>query len=248
MKTRKTTQILGLVLYLLGAALAFTMLALSVWGDIEASTFSAALSAEEPLRSLNCPVLITRDETGIISATIDNPTDREVSPNVRARITMGFVTLYNEENTTVPIPPYSSQRVAWEVTAENAAFGQLILARIYQFQNFAVPSRQAGCGIVVLPFTGPPGQQIFYGSLVLSAVIMTAGLGLYRGRLLEGSPRNSAQNNRLRRIIRAFIFLGAYLLGATLLSIIGDTLLSIGLMVFAVVSVIVVFSFATISN
>ena len=88
MNDKKILRTFGLVLYMLGAIIGFLLLTMSVWGDVEASTFSAALSSDEPLDTLNCPVFIAKDEVGVISAVIENGTDRDASPMVRSRVGM----------------------------------------------------------------------------------------------------------------------------------------------------------------
>lgn len=248
MNDKKILRTFGLVLYMLGAIIGFLLLTMSVWGDVEASTFSAALSSDEPLDTLNCPVFIAKDEVGVISAVIENGTDRDASPMVRSRITSGFVTLVDEQNQTVDIPAGESREVSWNVSLDNAAYGRLILARFYQFSNFSVPSRQGFCGIVVLPFSGLTGQQVFVGGFVLSMLLVAAGISLFTPKNILRVDSLNAQHKRLRSVIQAFIFLGTYFLVATLLSLIGDLLLGVTLMLLAIVSTIAVFTFAISSN
>ena len=247
-KEKKSLRTFGLVLYMLGALVGFLLLTMSVWGDVEASTFGAALKSDESLNTLSCPVFIAKDEVGVISAVIENGTDRDASPMVRSRITSGFVTLVDEQNLTVDIPAGGAQEITWNVSMDNAAYGRLILARFYQFSNFSIPSRQGFCGIVVLPFTGVTGQQVFVGGFVLSMLLVAAGISLFTPKNILRVDNMNAQNKRLRSIIRSFIFLGTYFLVATLLSLTGDLLLGVALMLLAVVSAISVFAFALSSN
>ncbi|MEJ2758800.1 MAG: hypothetical protein P8046_10005 [Anaerolineales bacterium] len=244
MTKHKFTRFIGLVLYFIGAILGFFILTMSVWGDIEANTFDRAVLTQEKLNSLNCPVFITSGETGVISATIDNPSDRDGNPNVRTRITQGFVTLYSEYREFVPVPAHSSTRLEWNVTEENAAFNRLILARVYQFKNFEIPARSNSCGIVLLPISGITGVQVFYGGLAVSAVLMFVGLWLYRPTTEDLRERASIAFIRKERVFRAFIYMGALFIVAAMLSLIGDWLLSVSLMLLAVISVIAVLSFA----
>ena len=248
MKKNKNTRFIGLILYFIGASLGFFILSMSVWGDIEANTFDAALRGEEPLRSLSCPVFITKGETGSISAVFKNSSDREANPNVRMRITQGFVTLYTEYLDPVVIPAHGATQMEWKVTEDNAAFHRLILARVYQFANFGVPSRSYSCGIVLLPISGITGGQVFYGGLAVSVVVLFIGLSLYRPTTEDLRERASMTFVRKQRVYRAFVYMGAYFIGAALLTLVGDWLLSIVLMVMAVVSAIGVLSFAASSQ
>jgi hypothetical protein len=245
---KQLTRTIGLFLYLTGVLLGFVLLALSVWGDIEASTFGVRIRSDERLSTLKCPVFITKDEVGMISAVIENPTDRDVTPLVRSTITFGFVTLVDEIDQKIEIPAGGSKEVAWKVSEANAAYRRLILTHIYQLSNYSVPSRQGSCGIVVLPFVGPTGQQVFNASFVISMVLVAVGIALYSPKNILRIDSMNGQKKRSRTVVRSYLFLGAYLLIATLLSLVGIWLLSIFLMLFAIVSVIAVFSYAVSSN
>jgi hypothetical protein len=241
---KKPTRTLGLILYLAGAVLGLVLLALLVWGDIEASTFGSAQSSDEKFKILNCPVFITKDEVGEISLVIDNPTDRDVTPLLRSTITFKFVTLVDEQEQRLSIPAGGSQTVTWQVTRENAAYGSVILARFYQLSNYSLPSREEFCGIVVLPFSGLTGQQAFIASFFLSLILVAVGIALYAPKGILRFDSQNLETKRLRTTIRAYIFLGAYFLVAVLLTLVVNPLIQILLMVFAVVSAVAVFSFA----
>lgn len=233
---------------MIGAVIGFALLALSIWGDIEAGSFGVSIRSDERLTSMNCPVFITRDEIGTISAEIENTTDRDVNPLVRSTITFGYVTLVDEQDRRVEIPAGESEELVWEVSSSNAAYDSLILAHIYQLSNYSLPSRQESCGIVVLPFSTFTGQQVFIGSFLISLVLMAVGIAWYSPKgILRGDSKNG-QKKHLRSTIRSLIFLGAYFLIATLISLVNIWLLSVLLMLFAVVSTIVVFTFALSSN
>lgn len=244
MKTNATTRFLGLILFFIGAIIGFFILTMSVWGDIEANTFDKAVISEEKLNTLNCPVFITEGELGTITASFENGTDKDHSPTVRTRITQGFVTLYTEYRETVDVPAHGATKLDWKVSEENAAFNRLVLVRVYQYQNFGIPSRSNSCGIVLLPITGITGVQAFYGGLALSAVLVFAGLWLYRPVSDDQRERASSTFLRKQQVYRAFLYLGSFFIVAALLSLFGDWLLGILLLLLAFVSVIVVLSFA----
>jgi hypothetical protein len=122
------------------------------------------------------------------------------------------------------------------------------MARVYQFANLSLPSRAASCGIVVLPFSGPNGQQVFFGSLALSLVIMAAGLVLHRKNYPEQIAQSTAENIRRNKVLRAFIFLAVYLVAAALITLTTDALVNVGLVTLAVISALGVFSFAALSK
>lgn len=240
-KPNSALRFIGVILYITGILAGSALVALSAWGDIEASTFDAALQTDETLRSLECPVFIGKEENSVIAAEIDNTTERDVSPVVRARITQGYVTLVREHRGKVEIPQGESARIEWDITAEDAAYRQLILARVYQFSNYSLPSRQSTCGVVVVPIPGLTGQQ-FYILLFVSALVLSAvGLFLW-------IPNRGKNEDLGGRKLRAYIYLAAYLLVASLLNLWGNWLLSVGLVVLAFLSLIAVASFALLEN
>ena len=240
-KPNSALRFVGVILYITGILAGSALVALSAWGDIEASTFDAALQTDETLRGLECPVFIGKEENGVIAAEIVNTTERDVSPVVRARITQGYVTLVREHRGNVDIPQGESARIEWDISAEDAAYRQLILARVYQFSNYSLPSRQSTCGVVVVPLPGLTGQQ-FYILLFVSSLVFSA-IGL-----LFWIPNRREEADPGGRKLRAYIYLATYLLAASLLNLLGNWLVSVGLVVLAFLSLIAVTSFALIEN
>lgn len=248
MMINKHLRTFGLILYILGTLLAFALMALSVWGDLEASTFDAAVIREETLTTLNCPVLMTQNETGIISAVIKNESDRDATPNVQARITEGYVSYYSEDRRQISVPAHSETRVEWEIFPENAAYNSLVLVSIYQFQNLSLPSRQSSCGVVLLPFSGPTGVQLFWGGMIVGVIAIAAGLYFYHPKREYQGERISTKFLTRQKLYRAYVFLSSYILIATLLTLLGNWMASTLLMLFAVISIIATLSYAAISR
>jgi len=239
----KSKQTAGYILYALGALIAFLLLTLSVWGDVEASSFEGLIHADRRLGTLRCPVLITEGETGLISARIVNTTDRDVAPNVQARWTQGYASIIQELRQKIEIPVGEARTFEFEISQDDAAYRRLILARVYQFSSFSLPSRSSSCGVVLLPLSGPTGQQIFIASFILSVILMAIGLLLLRPADRLAHQRQDASGKRIRTSFGSLVYLGAYFLAGTLLSLIGNWLLSIGLILLAAVSIIGVVSY-----
>lgn len=240
-KKNSALRIIGILIYLVGIAGGAALTGLSAWGDIEANTFDAAIKAEEPLKTLNCPVFIGKDETGHITAEIENTAGREVQPLIRARITQGFATLMREEKDREVIPEGESRTVEWAITADDAAYHQIIMASIYQFSNYSLPSRRGSCGVVVVPVAGLTGQQFYILLYAVTAVFSAAGLALY-------APNRIDESILAKRKLRAYIYLSVLLLILPLLNLIGDSLLSVLLIAFGFISLFVVLSFGIIGQ
>lgn len=164
--------------YSLGALLGLVFFTLAVWGDFEAGLYDAVIQGDQRLETLECPKFIAPWETGTITASVSNPLGLDIDPRVRVHITAGFVTLMSEDMVTVNMAPGESKTLHWQVTADDAAFGGLlILTRVYVFRNHGLPSRDAFCGILVLDILGLSGQQIYDLSFAISIFLMLIGAG-----------------------------------------------------------------------
>jgi hypothetical protein len=180
----KARRTLGIILYSLGILMTLALGAIAVWGDLEASLFDVSIRSERSLRSLNCPVLITSREKGEISASFENTSQRPVNRAIRAHISQGFVTLFREENLQLPLQPGERQRWTWYVTADDAAYGSLILARISTLRQAPMPSESSTCGILVLNIPWVSGSVIVASWLILGLAAMAGGTWLW----LKASP------------------------------------------------------------
>jgi hypothetical protein len=246
--TPVSTRVLGTILYFAGALIGLALLVFSVWGDIEASTFGVAQQSDERLASLRCPVFIAKDEVGVITASINNPTDRELNPIMRSRITEGYVTFSREADQKVTLAPGETAVLEWEFTSEDAAYERLVLARFFQLRHFTLPSRMGTCGILILPISGITGQSVWIASFAASLILTAISLRLLTPGDRTEYNRANEGGRRARTKIKSLVFLNSYILIATLVSLVGNWLLSGGLIIFAAVAVIGVLSYVLISN
>jgi hypothetical protein len=196
-----------------------------IWGDLEGSLFDTSLRGDARLTSLNCPVMVTSTEEGTVSATFENSLDRATVFTVRAHISHGRLTLMREVNSQIPLAPGEKRTLEWPVTAEDAAFGQLILFRVRVGPKYPIPSRDASCGILVVDLPRFTGRQLFTFALAASFLSMAAGMGLwvFANRPLRGLGQDVA---------RAMTALIASILIGMILGILGQWL--IGGLVFAI--------------
>jgi hypothetical protein len=170
-------RIFSAFLYLTGLVLGVSFLSLFVWANIEASLFDPALSGDEALRTLQCPMIITEEEVANIRVTVNNPLDREIERIVRLHISEGMVTLKRQENQRVALTPGETMILEWEAYPEDAAFDRLILVRGYVFRTAPLPARSGSCGILVVNVPYLSGNQISLLAAVGSFFSM--GLGSY---------------------------------------------------------------------
>lgn len=178
MKTSKTaSSILALVLFSSGLLAGLLWWGSSAWADLEASLFDASITADVTLNDLRCPQFITPEEIGTISIRLQNPTDRILRQTARIHVSYGFVTLMREESVIIEMQPRETRQLEWFVSAEDAAWGRLVLARLYLFRSFPLPSRTATCGIVLVNLPWLDGNHI---TLLLATLTLAGTLGGWR--------------------------------------------------------------------
>lgn len=168
-------QLLGLLLFSAGLILGMALFGMIIWADFEAVLFDPGLQQDTTLNSLRCPVMITKAETGTVTASLTNPLDRSTERYIRVHVTDGFVTLMRQINQRLPLDPGETQQLAWSVTADDAAFERLILVKVIVRGRYPLPSRQGTCGIVVVDAPYLTGHQIF--GISLAASLLSIGMG-----------------------------------------------------------------------
>jgi hypothetical protein len=170
----------GAILYAIGVLLGMTLIAVTIWTDLEASFFDSTLASrgDEPLKTLRCPVLMTTSETGRIKATFKNPADKPIELRLQAHVTDGFVTLMREVNTSLPLEPGEKGTAEFLLSADDRAYRRLILARVLQFRYYPLPARQAACGVLVLDVPFLTGNQLFALAVAVTALCLAGGIAL----------------------------------------------------------------------
>lgn len=212
----------GILLFALGALIASILLAVSVWGDLEASNFNPPYIDALPLKSLSCPVIMTRDEVSEISAKAANSLDHSIKPTFRTQISEGNNVFYREMYETITLKPGETQKLSWTVSSQDAVYGRLIFARVVLMNTYPLQDKQASCGVFITRFPYFTGTQIFIGCLVLSGLMMIVGGLLW---LRSHQSKNDISRNTYRAILLISITLitgmisslmGGWLIGGVL--------------------------------
>ena len=167
----------------------------AVYADFESTLFDATTVADSAVRPIQCPVLLSTSEPGIVSAIVRNTKDTADEIVVRAHITRGHLILMREVEDRIELAPNESKKVDWQVTAQDAAFGHLILVKIIVLDNAENRSHKGSCGIIVVNLPEPiRGWHLFLFILTISAFGIIGGIGLwwkhgrsYSGRGLEAT-------------------------------------------------------------
>ena len=229
MNSKKTLKIAGGLFLTIGIILGFVLSSLMIWGDLEASLFTSGLRADESLSTLKCPIIITSEETGTISATLNNPTEKTLERYLIANVSEGYASLVREIRTNLPIPPEEKQKVEWKIYPEDAAFDErVILFRVYINPRHPHPSMGGNCGVVRVNLQGITGNQLV-GS---TALISFASIGLGAG-LIEYSIRPT--KNRARNTVNSAYALAGLVFGGGILGYLGMWVPAIGLLAASVI-------------
>lgn len=176
---RNSARIAAALIFSAGVLLGLVFLGLSVWSDLEATLFETWLRADSPLSTLSCPVMITRDEVGVVSLRVENTLERDITVLVRTHISDGFITLIRAIDVRPTIPAGEAETLSWEIEADNAVWGLFVLNRVYVAAAYPQPSRGAMCGVLVAPISGLTGNQLATIIVALSFIAMIVGLFLW---------------------------------------------------------------------
>lgn len=211
---KSLAQALGILLFSVGFLIGMALFGAIIWADFEAALFNPGIQQDASLRSLRCPAVITTSETGTVTASLRNPLDRPTERYVRAHITDGYVTLLREVNKLVSLEPGERQQLQWTVTANDAAFGRLVLVKVVLRARYPLPSRQGTCGILVVDVPYLTGDQVFGLSFAASLLSMAAGFALwYRA--------SQPLHEQRRQLARAMVMLAGSGLVGTAIGLLG---------------------------
>ncbi|MCA9973575.1 MAG: hypothetical protein KC425_25355 [Anaerolineales bacterium] len=193
-------HVLGLVLFIVGLLLGQAVAVATFWPDLEANLFDQSLAVEEKLDTLRCPVLLTRGETGEISAEFSNALDRPISFFIRARISEGDIVAMRESQELLELEVGETAVRRWDVAPGDAVYGSLVMARVTRLRRAPLPAGDQSCGILVLPFRGISGQVVLVVAILLSLGGMVAGALLW-----AQGKRPLRARNRSQAITMSFI-------------------------------------------
>ncbi|MCD6284408.1 MAG: hypothetical protein J7M39_00670 [Anaerolineae bacterium] len=214
MRRSRLVRALSVVMLAVGLLAGTTLIAVTVWGDLEATLFSPGIQYDAKLRGLRCPVLITPKQTETIRARIKNTIDRSTNLFIRARTSEGYITLIREEQRELPLDPGEAQWVEWTISADDAAFGRLVLFKVTVTGGYPLPARQGTCGIVRINTTLLTGEQLHALGLIVSLVCCIGAAVLQ----IRSDPQKLGPGVQLTR---AMIWLAASILVGIVVSFLG---------------------------
>jgi len=146
---------------ILGSLLGFILILGMVWADFEGSLFLPSLIGEKyVVKNLNCPALMTRNETRHISLTLSNSRENEQSRFVEGMISEGDIRQTRVIKQEVTIAPGAKEEVTWEIYPEDAAYDKVVFFHVYVKRAYSAPSLEGTCGVLVLDIPFLSGIQV----------------------------------------------------------------------------------------
>jgi hypothetical protein len=189
MMGKKTTRIVAILLFIIGAVIGIALQGITFVGDFEAMRFGATYRFDNPLRNLACPIIITDKETSRVAVTLTNTSDRSIEFRFRTYISQGSATLITEDNTALSLEAGETGAIYWTITPDDVAFERLILVKIRRFPRYGFPASEGACGVFYLKTTLLTGDQVFFSLAAIALFFMVVGVVLWAlsNRPLKGS-------------------------------------------------------------
>ena len=162
---------LAVLLFLIGVFIGLALSAGVAWGHIEATLYTS-FNGDRRL-GIECPLLMAPYETGRISATITNLTDKDIKPVVTAEISGSPVPRQLQQ--TLILGPGASESMEWAVDSSDVIFERLILVNIRQSPYRDNPSMLGSCGIILFNLFGLTGAVTLWLVVTASLAAMITG-------------------------------------------------------------------------
>jgi len=161
-------SILGGLLFILGMLAGLGLSSGILWSELEA--FSQEGAADGGRLHLDCPPMLSSDETGVVSASIANSIDVTVNPVVSAEISGN-----PRSDQTLSLAPGEAKRMEWTVDSSDREFDRIIRVNIYQRRYRELVPRAGSCGILFISLFGLSGIGTYSLIVVLSLGSMILG-------------------------------------------------------------------------
>ncbi|MFH2039002.1 MAG: hypothetical protein ABIJ65_06150 [Chloroflexota bacterium] len=237
MKTnQKGIRFLSIVLFFLGTILGMVLFGSIVLADLEAKFYFGGIKiAEEDLKTLKCPTIITLYDRSAVTATITNNTNRTIKPLYRMNISNN-TDITRLVETTPEIAPGETMQVEWMVNPEDAIYGNLVLVRVMQYNTLKTPSREATCGTLVLKIPYLSGSQVLLTGILSSLVLMGLGIILWL-------KSNNPLIGRSLNVRNAMIFMVVVIAAGIIVSYFGIWMLGIILLAICLLLIVASMNF-----
>lgn len=162
------------IIFYTGALFGLFLTIIAAWADYEAASYGFVYTGGERLSALNCPILLTANETGSFSVKVSNTTNRKISPSVKADISTHLTPITSY--TSVPLASGESKLIKWTIGPENLEFGRFIFVHVLVPGYYPQRNHENVCGVFIVNLPGS-GRVITWTVMGLS--LLEIGIGLY---------------------------------------------------------------------
>lgn len=189
-------------LFLIGVLTTLALATAAAWADFEGLSYFATGAGYDSFSGLHCPILISRAETGRVSATFENQTDQEIEPYYQVEIS-GLAASRQLEG-QITVPAHASREITWSVDAGDIDLRYFVFVKLDVLPYGGHATREATCGILVTDIAGMSGGQTLTVALAVGLLGMVAGLLLPEFLTKDQGVRSDAPPiSERRRISRA---------------------------------------------
>jgi hypothetical protein len=209
---KRSFRMLGGILFLLGIFLGLALAVAAIWGDFEGFSYFNTGAGYSSFNGLDCPILMTRSETGTVTARFKNSTGEEFEPYYEVAIS-GPASSRKFEG-QLSVPAHTTKTIQWTVDSNDVDLSFFIFVDMNILPVAGYSTREDTCGIVVLDFPILTGGQVLASVLTISLIGILVGLGLWE----NSADRKMGGASNLQRALRA---LGIATLLALLTSMLG---------------------------
>lgn len=179
-RTEGSRRIWAAVIFAVGVLVGMVMMGASIYADFEATLFDVFLNTASSSRLIDCPILMSSNESGLVTASIKNRSDVPINRLVRVYISRGHLTLMREFEERLEIAPGEVADLEWEVTEKDAAYGHLIFAKVLFLENALNPISRGSCGILVLDLPwGLQGRTVVVILYLISFLAIISSLSIW---------------------------------------------------------------------
>ncbi len=217
MQPRRARGAAALV-FVLGVLITMTLAGTMAWAAFEGLSYFATGAGYASYGGMHCPVLISRPETGVVTADFVNSTGRVLQPYYEVEISGRVASRQLEGQVTVQ--PYARGRVSWTVTQDDIDLNPFIFVKMDVLPVGGYATREDTCGILVAGLGGIRGSLALAIAMAIGLLCLLVGLLLPAFALsaAEAAQFDAAASTNSRRAAQALGVVSVFALLAGLLS------------------------------
>jgi hypothetical protein len=178
-----TRRIFGALIFAIGVLSSTLLTGGLTWAGLEAALYGFPRYTDERFDGLSCPLLITRSETALLRVTVNNPSDRVISPIMR--IDISAPGLPDTKQVQVTVPAGQTRQLEWNISSANIDRYYFIFAKANRSASYPVSTAESVCGTLVLDLPFLNGMQILWMWLALCLVCTPFGLWTWHSGLRQ---------------------------------------------------------------